>query len=217
MRELDSNHEESAAVTYLQGEDRSLDSRAKAALVSQIVSPAFFEELRTERQLGYIVFASNMSILEVPGLALVVQSPIAGPDALSEHMNAFVRSFNAELKSLSSGEFERHKKALVNNILEEETQLQERTNRYWNELDQEYYQFDLRDRMAAAVRSITIDQLGSFYKDVVLSDARKQIAVHVAGTRHAGSQPASQSMTYGDSILVTSPEAFRQGKSFFGP
>lgn len=217
LRELDSNHEESAAVTYLQGEDRSLDSRAKAALVSQIVSPAFFEELRTERQLGYIVFASNMSILEVPGLALVVQSPIAGPDALSEHMNAFVRGFNAELKSLSSGEFERHKKALVNNILEEETQLQERTNRYWNELDQEYYQFDLRDRMAAAVRSITIDQLGSFYKDVVLSDARKQIAVHVAGTRHAGSQPASQSMTYGDSILVTSPEAFRQGKSFFGP
>ncbi len=217
LRELDSNHEESASVAYLQAEDKSLASRSKAALVSQIVSPAFFEELRTELQLGYIVFASQMTMLEVPGLALVVQSPIAGPDALSKHMNAFVRSFHSKLKNLSVSEFQRHKVALINNILEEETQLQERTNRYWSELDQEHYQFDLRGRIASAVDDITLDELEIFYNRVVLSDARKQISVHVAGTRHAGAQPASQSLAYGDRILVTSPKTFKQGKSFFEP
>jgi secreted Zn-dependent insulinase-like peptidase len=217
LRELDSNHEESASVAYLQGEDKSLDSRAKAALLSQIVSPAFFEELRTERQLGYIVFASQMTMLETPGLALVVQSPIAGPDALSKHMNAFVRSFHSKLKNMSSEEFERHKRALVNNVLEEETQLQERTNRYWSELDQENYEFDLRQRMASAVGGITLDDLESFYGGVVLSDARKEISVHVAGTRHAGGQPAGQSLAYGERILVSSPEAFKKGRSFFDP
>ncbi len=217
LRELESNHEESASVVYLQGEDESLESRANAALLSQIVSPAFFEELRTERQLGYIVFASQMTMFEVPGLALVVQSPIAGPDMLSEHMDAFVRSFHSNLKNLSADEFGRHKTALVNNILEEETQLQERTNRYWSELDREYYRFDLRERIASAVEGVTLDELERFFREIILSDARKQISVHVAGTRHAGAQPATQSLAYGERILVTDPESFKKGKSFFDP
>jgi len=217
LRELDSEHEESASVAYLQAEDKSLDSRAEAALVSQIVSPAFFEELRTERQLGYIVFASQMTMLEVPGLALVVQSPIAGPEVLSDHVDEFVRSFDSTLKRLSAGEFERHKLALINNILEVETQLQERTNRYWSELDREHYQFDLRERTADAVRGITLAELEDFFTRVALSDARRQISVHVTGTRHAGAQPAGQSLAYGGRILVSGPEAFKKGKSFFEP
>ncbi len=217
LRELDSNHEESASVTYLQGYDKSLDSLAKSALVSQIVSPAFFEELRTERQLGYIVFASQMTMLEVPGLVLVVQSPIAGPDELAQHVNAFIRSFHSELKGIGGDALERHKRALVNNILEEETQLQERTNRYWSELDQEHYRFDFRQQLAAAVEAITLDELERFYTRVSLSDARKQVAVHVAGTRHAGGQPATQSLAYGERILVNGAEAFKKGKSFFDP
>lgn len=217
LRELDSNHEESASVAYMQGEDKSLENRARAALMSQIVSPAFFEELRTERQLGYIVFASQMTMFEVPGFALVVQSPIAGPDVLDDHMDAFVRSFHAELKDLSPDQLERHKTALVNNILEEETQLQERTNRYWSELDQEHFQFDLRERIASEVEAITLEELESFYRGVILSDARKQISVHVAGTRHADAQPATQPLAYSGRILVTDPESFKKGKSFFDP
>jgi secreted Zn-dependent insulinase-like peptidase len=217
LRELDSEHEESAAVAYLQGEDKSLESRAKAALVSQIVSPAFFEELRTERQLGYIVFASQMTMFEVPGLALVVQSPIAGPEQLTDYVEEFVRSFHSTLMGLSADEFERHKLALVNNILEVETKLQERTNRYWNELDREQYRFDQRERMADAVRAITLEDLESFYKGELLSDARKQISVHVTGTRHAGAQPAGESLAYGGRILVSGPEAFKKGKSLFEP
>ncbi len=217
LRELDSNHEESASVAYMQGEDDSLVTRARAALMSQIISPAFFEELRTERQLGYIVFASQMTMFEVPGFALVVQSPIAGPDVLDDHMDAFVRSFHPELKDLSPDELQRHKTALVNNILEEETQLQERTNRYWTELDQEHFQFDLRERIASEVEAITLDDLEDFYGSVILSDARKQISVHVAGTRHADAQPATQPLAYSGRILVTDPESFKKGKTFFDP
>jgi secreted Zn-dependent insulinase-like peptidase len=202
---------------YLQGADRDLDTRIKAALVAQIVSPAFFEELRTERQLGYIVFATSMTILEVPGLALIVQSPIAGPNTLAKYMDTFVRDYHSKLKGMDPSEFERHKAALLTNILEEETQLQERTNRYWNELDREHYAFDLRERMAAAVRAVTLDGLENFYRDFLLSDARKQISIFAAGNKHLESEPAPPPLAASESILVENPASFKKDKAFFPP
>jgi secreted Zn-dependent insulinase-like peptidase len=217
LKEIDTDHEESASVIYLQGADRELDTRVKAALVAQILSPAFFEELRTERQLGYIVFATPMTTLEVPGIALIVQSPIAGPAALAKHMDTFVREYHSKLKDMDATEFERHKAALLTNILEEETQLQERTNRYWNELDREHYAFDLRERMAAAVRAVTLDDLESFYRDFLLSDARKQISIFAAGKKHLESESATRPLAAGESILIESPAGFKRDKSFFPP
>ncbi|WP_315982825.1 hypothetical protein [Aliamphritea spongicola] len=37
----------------------------------------FYTSLRTEQQLGYVVFATPLQMQDVPGLAFVVQSPTA--------------------------------------------------------------------------------------------------------------------------------------------
>jgi secreted Zn-dependent insulinase-like peptidase len=217
LREIGTDHEESAAVIYLQGEDRELKSRAAAALVSQIVSPAFFEQLRTEKQLGYIVFASPMTLFEVPGIALVVQSPVASPAALAEYMGAFLRKFHATMQNMESGEYSRHQAALVGNILEEETRLQERTNRYWDELDREHYEFDLRERLAAAVKSVTREQLESFYRQYLLNESRRQITLYAFGEMKNESAPGRPALGSGDAILVESVAAFKKERSFFPP
>ena len=217
LKEIDTAHEESASVVYRQGADRNLDTRIKAALVAQIISPAFFEELRTERQLGYIVFATPMTVLEVPGLALIVQSPTAGPNALAKYMDTFVRDYHSKLKGMDPSEFERHKAALLTNILEEETQLQERTDRYWNELDREHYAFDLRERMAATLGAVTLDGLEKFYRDFLLSDARKQINIFAAGNKHLEGEAAAPPLAGGESILVESPASFKKDKALFPP
>jgi secreted Zn-dependent insulinase-like peptidase len=128
-----------------------------------------------------------------------------------------VREYHSKLKNMDATEFERHKAALLTNILEEETQLHERTNRYWNELDREYYAFDLRERMAAAVRAVTLDGLESFYRDFLLSDARKQISIFAAGKKRLESEPAPPALAAGESILVESPTGFKKDKAFFPP
>lgn len=217
VREIDTSHEESAAVIYLQGNDRDLKTRAIAALLSQIVSPAFFEELRTEKQLGYIVFANSMTLFEVPGIALVVQSPVQPPAALAEHMGAFLRKFHLTLQDMESEEFSRHQAALIGNITEEETRLQERTNRYWSELDRGHYDFDLRERLAAAVKSVTREQLLSFYRKDLLNESRRQISLFAFGEKHNEGAPGRPALGSGDAILIESIAAFKKDRAFFPP
>ncbi|MDX1514890.1 MAG: insulinase family protein, partial [Gammaproteobacteria bacterium] len=217
LREIDTDHEESAAVIYLQGDDRKLATRAAAALISQIVSPPFFEELRTEKQLGYIVFASSMTLLEVPGIALVVQSPVENPAALATHMTGFLKDFHAALKRMDGKEFARHQTALIGNIMEEETRLQERTNRYWTELDREHYEFDLRERLVEAVRVATRDQIESFFRKNLLNASRKQISLYAFGRTREPEVPGRSALSGADAILVQDPSAFKKDKAFFPP
>ncbi|HEY5701548.1 MAG TPA: insulinase family protein, partial [Gammaproteobacteria bacterium] len=216
LRKIETDHEESAAVVYLQGDSRKFSARASAALLAQIVSPAFFEALRTEKQLGYIVFASSMTLLEVPGIVLVVQSSVEPPAALSRHMAEFLREFNHRLQKMRVEEFSRHQAALIGNIMEEETQLQERTNRYWNELDGEYYDFDLREKLAKAVNSVTLEQLRTFFRRHLLNASRKQISLYAFG-KDQGNTPARPALTSGDTILVQTAASFKKDKAFFPP
>ena len=68
-------HDDEATLVYIQGHTKSLRERALAALLGQIIEPPFFDVLRTERKLGYLVFATTMTMFEVPGLGFAVQSP----------------------------------------------------------------------------------------------------------------------------------------------
>ena len=217
LREIDTDHEESATVIYMQGEDRELISRAATALLSQIASPAFFEELRTEKQLGYIVFASAMTLFEVPGIALVVQSPVQPPAALAEQIGTFLRGFSSTLRDMGSEEYARHQAALIGNIMEDETRLQDRTNRYWNELDRGHYEFDLRERLVSAVQSVTRKQLMSFYRRLLLNESRSQISLYAFGEQQNENTPTRAALGAGDAILVERIGQFKKDKALFPP
>jgi hypothetical protein len=71
--------------------------------------------------------------------------------------------------------------------------------------------------MAAAVRAVTLDDLESFYRDFLLSDARKQISIFAAGKKHLESESATRPLAAGESILIESPAGFKRDKSFFPP
>jgi secreted Zn-dependent insulinase-like peptidase len=86
VRQLNIDHDDSAIAVYFQGADTSFASRAQFSLLAHIIASPFFQELRTERQLGYVVFSSKLSLLEVPGIVFSVQSPTANPVSLEEHI-----------------------------------------------------------------------------------------------------------------------------------
>ena len=90
LRWLASEHEDHALAVYRQARGRDFAERAKIALIVQATGNRFFHELRTEREIGYIVFATFMPMLDVPGLALVVQSPSNPPETLHRHVDSFL-------------------------------------------------------------------------------------------------------------------------------
>jgi secreted Zn-dependent insulinase-like peptidase len=213
-RDIDNAQDDSALVVYYQGPDKELASRARAALLVNLMGPAFFEDLRTEKQLGYIVFASNMTIMETPGIVFIVQSPIADPASLQRHVDTFLNQYKARISDLDPVTFERHRTALLGNLLETDSTLDDRTNRYWNEIDLEHYAFDLREKLAAAIKDVSLDELKASYEEILLrSDDSRRLVVRAPGLRHTVA--ASTAGGGSEETIILHAPSFKQEKGFF--
>ena len=221
-RRLASGHEDHALAIYLQGRDRGFAERAKVALIAQALGNRFFHELRTEREIGYVVFATPMPVLDVPGLALVVQSPSNPPEVLHGHVESFLGRFGAALRDMSPAVFERHRAAVESALLETETRLDERTARYWNAIDREQYEFDQRERLVEAVRAITPDGIAHAYRDLVLAPgSARRVVVAVSGRESAtgisgsGQEPAASGRAFRGAETVVDAGAFKGRQRYF--
>ena len=210
-RWLASEHEDHALAVYRQGRGRSFSERATMALLAQATGNRFFHELRTEREIGYIVFATLFPMLEVPGLALVIQSPSTPPEALHRQVDAFVRRSADVLRDMPPAVFERHRAAVESYLLEAETRLDERTGRYWEEIDREHYEFDRRERLLEAVRAVTREELADAWRDLfVTPETARGVVVAVS----AGERPDSGQVFRG-AEPVADAVTFKRGQRYF--
>ena len=141
-RWLASEHEDHALAVYAQGRDTGLAERAKIALIVRAMRDRFFHELRAERKIGYIAFTTFLPMLEVPGLALVLQSPSNPPETLHRHVDAFIERFGDALREMPNACLRAPPDRGGELVAEAETRLGERTVRYWSEIDRESYEFD---------------------------------------------------------------------------
>jgi secreted Zn-dependent insulinase-like peptidase len=204
-------HNDSALVLYFQGQGKQYEARAAHALVAQILSGPFYTELRTRKQLGYVVFASSIPVMNIPGLAFVAQSPNTDTFALRQHADTFLASATATLTGLRQADFERFRESLVERLLEPDKTLSQRSNRYWQAIDRHPGQFDEREKLAAAVRATTRkDVIATFHRTVV-APQRARVEVHVV--------PASQSELTRAALakveLIDSVSALRAARARF--
>ena len=211
-RWLEGRHEDHAIVLYRQGHGRNVHERAKIALIAQAVGTRFFHELRTERTLGYVVFATPLTLRRVPGLALVVQSDTTPPGSLVKEVEAFLERFDSVLRGMSDAEFQRHRRAVESELLEADTHLDERTARYWAEIGRERYEFDSRERFLAALRAITRDELAAAWRAMVTAPkSARGVVVAVS----AGKPPDTGPHLLGAWRIANVGE-FKRGLRYFG-
>ncbi len=211
LRPLVINHPDSAIAVYLQGADKSLGTRALVSLVAQVLSSPFYSDLRTDKQLGYIVYATALPLLEVPGIAFVVESPTADPAALQRNVERFLSGYADTVAQMSSTEFENHKQGLLTLLLQEDKTLRERSDRYWHEIDQQSYAFDSREQLAEAVGSITQARFVEFYRAFLLQATRRRLIVSNNGNAHARSpiEPGPKR------AVIDDPDVFKQNQAYF--
>jgi len=174
---LDVAHQDTGYTLYLQGEDTSYEERARFRLLAQIVSSPFYEEIRTTRQLGYIVYATAFEILETPALGLVVQSPEADAGAIDRAVQAFSADFESRLAELDDNRLNREKQAVISQLLQQDRQLGEVSGRYWREIDRNNEDFDSREQLAEAIRKVSLEDLQQTYRKTLLDRERALLVV----------------------------------------
>jgi len=161
---MDISHPDAGYTLYLQGPSTSLAERAQYRLLTQIIRSPFYENIRTQRQLGYIVYATSFEMLETPALALVVQSPDTSPQAINAAVDEFMESFASTLAGLGSKELEQEKQAVISGILEQDRQLGDISGRFWHEIDRGNSNFDSREQLVTAIENVSLAQLQSTFR-----------------------------------------------------
>ncbi|MEZ5572116.1 MAG: insulinase family protein [Halioglobus sp.] len=187
---VDVPHDDSVVAWYLQGAGDSVQDRAATALTAQVMSSGFFQELRTEQQLGYVVGTFNYPKMEIPGLVMLVQSPVADAAAVSKAMQDFMLRVEPEL---DQEQFERHKVSLVSDILRPDKNLNERAEYYWQAIARKEFDFNARQQLADAVGALTLKDWQAYYERVFL---KQRHSLQVVAPGQWGVFPKSDARVY---------------------
>ncbi|MEM7408116.1 MAG: insulinase family protein [Pseudomonadota bacterium] len=202
------DHDDNAVAIYYQGRGQTLRERAATALLAQLLSTDYYTELRTNQQLGYVVFASAMPLADVAGLVLAVQSPSHAGDDLLARSDRFVNTYAAMLASVSEADFARVRDSLRERFLEADKTLGERSGRYWSEIARGVLSFDERERIAHELGALTLADVRAQFRTLIASSERSRL-VAFAGR----AEPA----TVAGHEAVTDRSVFRAAREFFAP
>lgn len=214
--EIDQAHEDSAIVIYMQGPDDSLRTRATLALLGNILRTPFFDTLRTEQQLGYVVNAGSMPILNTSGLVTTIESPVADPLVLEARINAFLLDYADQLETMPAERFADIQAGLLNNIRQEPQTLQALSGRYWSDILLEEYTQDSSLIMADAIERLTQADVVGYFREHVVPPGSRRLVARSFGTPHASAritvaaQPGPDVVTVMDTV-----ESFNAFKAMF--
>ncbi|WP_447894419.1 insulinase family protein [Vreelandella sp. GE22] len=155
----DSARDESLVLRYVQGRDQSDDEQAALIVIAQWLNTAFYQTLRTEQQLGYVVSASYSPLLDAPGIAFIVQSADVESDEIARRIEGFLESATDELETLDDETLAPHRQAVASRYAQRDTSLSGMAGRYWQATARTPIRFDRREKMAEQVLEVSADDI----------------------------------------------------------
>jgi insulysin len=219
IQEIEVDHDDSAIVIYEQGPDDSLGTRAIIALLGNILRTPFFDSLRTEQQLGYVVSAGTMPILKTSGLTMTIESPGADPVLLETRINAFLRDYAPQLEAMPESMFDDIKAGLLNNLRQEPQSLQALSGRYWGDIMLEEYDRDSTLAMADAIEALDKAAITGYYRRHVMPPGSGRLVARSFGHPHQAARAALSNASDAGFITVEdtleSYNAFKADADFY--
>ena len=163
------DHDDSVAELLIQSPSVSIDDSAHMMLTRQLLQPAFYHQLRTEKQLGYVVVVAAAPLFNLESSLLVVQSPGATEEEIIGEIDSFLDSQQSQLKK----DFKTNQQSLIKKLREPARSLRGLGERYWSAITNYDNHFSRRLDLADAVARITPDSLGNYYRDVFMDKNRR--------------------------------------------
>lgn len=172
-----------AAVFVPTGYDEYTSS-AYSSLLGQIVQPWFYNQLRTEEQLGYAVFAFPMSVGRQWGMGFLLQSNDKQPSFLWERYKAFFPAAEAKLRTMKPEEFAQIQQAVITQMLQAPQTLGEEASKLSKDFDRGNMRFDSRDKIVAQIKLLTPQKLADFFHQAVVEPQGMAILSQISGSQN---------------------------------
>lgn len=172
-----------AAVFVPRGYDEFASS-AQSAVLGQIIQPWFYNQLRTEEQLGYAVFAFSMNVGRQWGLGFLLQSSDKQPAYLWQRYQAFFPKAEAKLRAMTPEEFAQIQQAVIAQVMQPPQTLSEEASQLSKDFDRGNMKFDSRDKVVAEIKQLTPQKVADFFHQAVIAPQGMTILSQVSGSQN---------------------------------
>ncbi len=209
VREIQVEHQDSSIIVYYQSEQSSALKMALFSLLNHTMSSTFFHELRTKRQLGYMVGTGYLPLNRHPGMIFYIQSPTTSPLQLLEAIDEFIADFNYAVMQITSTQWQQTKQGLCNQIMEHDPNLKTRGQRYWSSIGNKDYQFNQRERVVAEIEQLTRSDLIKFMMKKMRTKHCDRLVLFTTGEQHRNEKRLSSDN------MITDLRSFKQQTNKF--
>lgn len=153
---------DAAIMIYYQSAQLDPQAIALYLLANHLMSAAFFHEIRTKQQLGYMVGTGNMPLNRYPGLVLYVQSPHTSPQNLMSAIDEFLNAFYLVLLELNEEQWQDAKAGLEQQIASPDLSLTHRAQRLWVAIGHQDFNFNQQQQVLDALKKINRETMLRF-------------------------------------------------------
>ena len=155
---------------------------ALSLLSNRIISDKFFNVMRTQKQLGYIVRNDCTLIGNARPIIIqkyYIQSSKYSPSELQNNMENFFTEMKFFIHSLGESDLRKYIDACIVNVLIEKTNIIEKTMEIFRMVMNKNYTFDQKTKIVDALKRINNEMLKDFYDKNILSGLAKKIIVYI--------------------------------------
>ncbi|KAF7816228.1 nardilysin-like [Senna tora] len=188
--------------------------KALIDLFDEIIEEPLFNQLRTKEQLGYVVECSPRITYRVFGFCFCVQSSEYSPIYLQGRIDNFIDGLEKLLDGLDGDSFEHYRSGLMAKLLEKDPSLTYESNRFWNQIVDKRYIFDMSNKEAEELKSISKKDVVDWYNTYLKSSSPKcrRLAVRLWG---CNTDLKDAEAVSGTVEVIRDPEAFKMSSKFY--
>ncbi|MDU4092984.1 MAG: pitrilysin [Pantoea sp.] len=191
LQKAGSSSDSALAAVYVPVGYSEHQSIANSTLLSQIIQPWFYNQLRTQQQLGYAVFSFRIAVGRQWGIGFLLQSNSKQPALLLQRYEAFYPEAEKRLRAMSQQDFAQYQAALINELQQRPQTLDEEASRYEKDFYQQNYAFDTREKVIEQIKALTPQSLAAFFHRAVIAKQGLAMLSQISGSQHGKAEYAA--------------------------
>ena len=195
-----------ACVIYTAFNKKDDKSVALTMMTSHILSPLFFQKMRTEKQYGYLVGVGYVPINRYPGIAFYIQSPQYDAFTLARAMDDFINESIAVFDEITEEQWQHLSRGLASQM----QNLRIKSQRFWAAICNKDDSFIHKEKLLAALLELTLEQVKQFVKESLVTVCKPDrfILYSDSDELDINGKPAGNVITDIDKFINSSPKKY---------
>ena len=170
----------------------SPETRAVLTLMGKAIEQPFYTEMRTNQQLGYIVWSYPRGYDDTYYLNFLIQSGGYPADELAERANAFISKAPLLVRDLDNNTFQKLIDSSVEQLEKKPMSISERARKYRDVIFERDGDFDRDQKTIDALKQCTKEQVAEYFERTISKETRKMTDILAFAENHE-TKPATKS------------------------